>query len=96
MDFCPTGALQFGEADDLDLAGAVPSKPGSRLYYKNMPKRRICGTVADRTINEVLIGAKVRQVGGRAGWGGWGHPHVSPDSLSSSGAGRRECRGYGD
>ena len=59
VDFCPTGALQFGEADDLDLAGAVPSKPGSRLYYKNMPKRRICGTVADRTINEVLIGAKV-------------------------------------
>ena len=59
VDFCPTGALQFGEADALALEGAEPVCEGSRLYYKNMPKRRICGTVADRSINEVIIGAKV-------------------------------------
>ena len=59
VDFCPTGALQFGEAESLDLEGAAPACEGSRFYYKNMPKRRICGTVADRSINEVIIGAKV-------------------------------------
>ena len=59
VDFCSTGALQFGEAEDFDLSDAVPSKPGSHLYYRNLPGRRICGTVADRSINEVIIGAKV-------------------------------------
>jgi len=59
VDFCSTGALQFGEEEDFDLSDAVPSKPGSHLYYRNLPGRRICGTVADRSINEVIIGAKV-------------------------------------
>ena len=59
VDFCPTGALQFGEMDELDLEGAEPVDPDARVFYKNMPKRRICGTVADRSINEVIIGAKV-------------------------------------
>ena len=59
VDFCSTGALQFGEMDELDLEGAVPEGPDCRVFYKNLPKRRICGTVADRSINEVIIGAKV-------------------------------------
>ena len=53
VDWCPTGALQFGEESELDLEGAVPAEPGSHLYYKNLPGRRICGTVADREINEI-------------------------------------------
>ena len=59
VDWCPTGALKFVSEFSSELKDAVPAAPGSHLYYKNMPKRRICGTVADRTVNEVIIGATV-------------------------------------
>ncbi|MGI6216316.1 MAG: 4Fe-4S dicluster domain-containing protein [Coriobacteriales bacterium] len=62
VDYCPTEALKFVEESEAQEMGAVASHPGSHLYYMNMPKRRICGTVADRTINEVIIGAKVEIV----------------------------------
>ena len=69
VDACATGALRFGEAEDFadEIARATrqPDLPasldehGSHVHYLNVPKRWIAGTVADREINEVLIGANV-------------------------------------
>ena len=69
VDACATGALRFGdEADFADeiaraqrgSAGfADDPRIGSHVYYLNAPKRWIAGTVADRGINEVVIGADV-------------------------------------
>ena len=69
VDACATGALRFGEAEDLqkeiadatrqpDLPASL-SKMGTHVHYLNVPKRWIAGTVADRSINEVIIGASV-------------------------------------
>ena len=69
VEACATGALRFG--DEADFAGeiaraqrgsagfALDPAIGSHVYYLNAPKRWIAGTVADRTINEVVIGADV-------------------------------------
>ena len=80
-DACPTGAIKFAEEADLkdDLKGAVLLKPelgGSpRVYYKNIPKTFIGGTVYDPTKNEVIEGATVTLSGDASattqtnGWG---------------------------
>jgi Fe-S-cluster-containing dehydrogenase component len=69
VDACATGALRFGDEEDLreeieralqrDLPASL-SKFGSHVFYLNTPRRWIAGTVADRSINEVIIGATVR------------------------------------
>lgn len=65
VDACGTGALRFGDEEDFadEIAAAQPLEAlgglGSHVYYLNVPKRWIAGTVADRSINEVIIGAKV-------------------------------------
>jgi len=64
-DSCPTGAIRFGEeADFKDLiADAEVLEPNfgprlkTRVYYLNLPKRFIAGTVYDPTSKEVVIGA---------------------------------------
>ena len=69
VDACATGALQFGDEADFadEIARAQRGRAdieattdfGSHVYYLNVPQRWIAGTVADRTINEVIIGADV-------------------------------------
>jgi Fe-S-cluster-containing dehydrogenase component len=69
VDVCATGALRFGDEADFaeEIAraqrGSADIEPktgiGSHVYYLNVPKRWIAGTVADRAINEVIIGADV-------------------------------------
>lgn len=69
VDACATGALRFGDEADFaeeiaraqrGSAGfAVDAGIGSHVYYLHAPKRWIAGTVADRSINEVVIGADV-------------------------------------
>ena len=80
-DACPTGAIKFAEEEDLkeDLKGAVLLKPelgGSpRVYYKNIPKTFIGGTVYDPSVNEIVEGATVTLSGDASattqtnGWG---------------------------
>ena len=66
VDACPTGALRFGEEEELkaELAGAeilYPEKGTSpRVYYKGLlNKYFIAGAVWTPEIDEVLEGAKV-------------------------------------
>lgn len=62
-DVCPTEALKFGEEDDLkDLiqkAETLLPEKGTqpRVYYLNLPKRFVAGTLYEPTEEEVLIGA---------------------------------------
>ena len=64
VDVCATGALRFGDEEDFgdELAKAKKFDPESRYYYINIPKRWVYGVLVDRTINEVIIGAKVSLV----------------------------------
>jgi tetrathionate reductase subunit B len=65
VDACVTGALTFGEESDLQelIAKAEVLEPKSgetpkvRVYYLNLPKRFIAGTVYDPVAEEVVIGA---------------------------------------
>lgn len=65
VDACVTGALTFGEESELqDLiaqAEVIEPKNGDspkvRVYYLNLPKRFIAGTVYDPVEEEVVIGA---------------------------------------
>ncbi len=65
VDACTTGGLQFGEEEDLaDVIEECESHPlmetsDVRVYYRNLPKRFIAGSVFDPDAHEVLIGAKV-------------------------------------
>ncbi len=60
-DACPHQAIKFGEESDLDLSGAETLYPEyglkTKVYYKNLPKRFIAGTVYDPAAKEVVIGA---------------------------------------
>jgi tetrathionate reductase subunit B len=62
-DSCPTEAIKFGEEEDLAdlIAQAEVLKPETgakpRVYYMNIPKRFIAGTVYDPIEKEVVIGA---------------------------------------
>ena len=61
FDNCHTGTISYGEESELDLAGAellypeYGTKP--RVYYKNLPKKFVAGTVYDPVELEVVIGA---------------------------------------
>jgi tetrathionate reductase subunit B len=64
VDNCPTGALLFGEEKDfkkfISEAEFLNASAGtkSRVYYKNLPKKFVAGTVYDPKEEEVIIGAK--------------------------------------
>lgn len=65
VDACVTGALIYGEESDLQdaiadaevLVPKVGDAPQVRVYYKNLPKRFVAGTVYDPVEEEVVIGA---------------------------------------
>jgi Fe-S-cluster-containing dehydrogenase component len=63
VDVCPTGALKFGEEEDLkdDIVGADVLLPEEGLkpqvYYRNIPGKFIAGTVYDPVEKDVVEGA---------------------------------------
>jgi tetrathionate reductase subunit B len=67
VDACPTLALKFMEESEAKeyIAKAEVSKPERkvqdkpRVYYLNLPKRFVAGTVYDPLAKEVIIGANV-------------------------------------
>ena len=67
VDNCPVGAIQFGEADELDLEGAelLDETWGEtgHVWYKNLPKKFIAGTVFTPEDEEIVEGAKVTATG---------------------------------
>jgi Fe-S-cluster-containing dehydrogenase component len=73
-DVCPTGALKFGDEEDLkdDIAGAVVLKPEEglkpRVYYRNIPGKFIAGTVYDPKEKEIIEGAKCHLTAGPRVW----------------------------
>ena len=62
-DACPTDALRFGEEAELKqwIDKAEPYRPElgekTRVYYLNLPKKFIGGTLYDPVEEEVVIGA---------------------------------------
>jgi Fe-S-cluster-containing dehydrogenase component len=60
-DSCPTETILFGEESELEISGSETLNPEygltTRVYYKNLPKKFIAGTVYDPNAEEVLIGA---------------------------------------
>lgn len=60
---CTIGAMQFGDIEDLDLEGAETLHPEygttPHVFYKNMPKTFIAGTVYDPVEEEIIEGATV-------------------------------------
>lgn len=65
VDACITGALVYGEESDLKdviakaevMEPKFGPKPKTKVYYLNLPKRFIGGTVYDPATEEVAIGA---------------------------------------
>jgi len=62
VDACPTEALRFGEESELKelIAKAEPANSGcgaGRLFYLNLPKKFVAGTIYDPVEKEVVIGA---------------------------------------
>jgi Fe-S-cluster-containing dehydrogenase component len=65
VDVCPTGALTFGEEDQLGglikkaeiLLPTLKAKP--RVYYISLPKRFIAGALYDPKKDECVEGAKI-------------------------------------
>jgi Fe-S-cluster-containing dehydrogenase component len=61
VDNCHVDAIQFGEESELDLTGTEILHPEygtrPRVYYKDLPKKFIAGTVYDPVAKEVIIGA---------------------------------------
>ena len=62
-DACPTEAIKFGEEEDFaeEIARAEVMKPElgakPRVYYLNIPKKFIAGTVYDPVEKEIIEGA---------------------------------------
>jgi tetrathionate reductase subunit B len=73
VDLCPTGALTFGEEDDLKhlISQAEILKPEAkakpRVYYIGLPKRFVAGAVYDPEEDECLEGATVTLTDTEAG-----------------------------
>lgn len=67
VDNCHVEAITFGEESDLDLEGTEVLHPEygtkPRVFYRNMPKRFIAGTVYDPKEKEVVVGAEVKAKG---------------------------------
>ena len=63
VDACATEALRFMDAEEAKAIGAEPSELGkaigSKIWYLNVPKRFVVGTLVDLAEDEVVIGAKV-------------------------------------
>jgi len=63
VDACPTLALKFMEEADakeyIKKAEVLHPELNPRLYYLNLPKRFVAGTVYDPEEKEVIIGANV-------------------------------------
>ena len=63
VDSCPTEAIKYGEEADLAeliakaKANGAECACGPRVYYLNIPKKFIGGTVYDPVEEEVVIGA---------------------------------------
>jgi len=74
VEACPTDALKFGTEDELEglIARAETSKPetgcGPRVYYLNIPKRFIAGTVYDPVGRDVITGAVCTLTSGDREW----------------------------
>jgi tetrathionate reductase subunit B len=72
VDSCPTEAIKFGDESEFKalIAKAEVLKPESktkpRVYYLNIPKKFIAGTVYDPVEKEVIIGATCTLTGPRA------------------------------
>ena len=72
-DSCPTEAIKFGEESEFKdlIAKAEVLKPEPeakpRVYYLNMPKKFVAGTVYDPVEKEVVIGATCTLKGPKAG-----------------------------
>jgi Fe-S-cluster-containing dehydrogenase component len=72
VDACPTEALKYGEESDFKdlIAKAESLKPelGSRprVYYLNIPKKFIGGTIYDPVAKEVIVGATCTLSGPKA------------------------------
>jgi Fe-S-cluster-containing dehydrogenase component len=72
-DACPTEAIKFGEESEFKnlIAKAEVLKPElgtkPRVYYLNIPKKFIAGTVYDPVQKEVIIGATCTLSGPKAG-----------------------------
>lgn len=68
VGICPTGALRFGDEEELaeEIARAeargAEAATGPRVYYLNAPKLFISGDVWDAEANEVIEGASVTLV----------------------------------
>jgi tetrathionate reductase subunit B len=71
-DSCPTEAIKFGEESEFKalIAKAEVLKPETknkpRVYYLNIPKKFIAGTVYDPVAKEVIIGATCTLTGPKA------------------------------
>lgn len=69
VDFCPTGALRFGEEEDFigEIAQAetldLGLDMGERVYYLNNPKLFMGGEVWDPTSDEVIEAASITLFG---------------------------------
>lgn len=65
VDACATDALRFGEEEEFKAeiaqAQVMFAEYGTspRVYYLNLPKKFIAGTIFDPEIDEVLIGAEI-------------------------------------
>jgi Fe-S-cluster-containing dehydrogenase component len=70
VEFCPTGALRFGDEDELKdrILGATVLRPEEglfpKVYYRNVPGQFIAGTVYDPDEKEVIEHAAVTAVTG--------------------------------
>jgi Fe-S-cluster-containing dehydrogenase component len=64
VDACPTDAMRFGKEEELAewIAKADAYRPElglkTRVYYLNLPKKFIGGTLFDPLADEVIIGAR--------------------------------------
>jgi Fe-S-cluster-containing dehydrogenase component len=74
VEACPTDAFRFGTEEELKelIAQAEAPRPDTachpRVYYLNVPKRFIAGTVYDPVDKEVVIGAVCRLTSGNKRW----------------------------
>ena len=97
VDVCPTQAIRFGEEEDLkdlikDAETMLPEsgmKP--RVYYLNLPKRFVAGTVYDPVAEEVIIDAKCTLIANKSkdkittttdGFGDFWFNQINVDSYS--------------
>jgi Fe-S-cluster-containing dehydrogenase component len=70
VDVCPTGAIKFGEESEFKellrkaevMHPEFQAKP--RVYYLNIPRKFVAGTVYDPQEKEVIVGAACTLSGG--------------------------------